>query len=381
MKIFIIARGYPSDQEPTWGCFEKDQAEALSKKGHQVVLLSVDPRFRWFWRHLGIQCSREESIVHYNIFLLPFAFLFFFPQQLKYRFYTWQLELIYKMAVKNHGVPDILYSHYLGNSRYAIYLRNKYQIPLVGIEHWSIMAHPSIPTEIIQSAKKIYSSMDCLLTVSSSLKDNIYRQVNIDSIVVPNIVGHEFCYKQHKSNDIFKIITVGRLVQGKRFDLLIKALVHIQQPFELKIIGEGPERKNLQKLIVENKLQDKIFLIGTKTKQEIVEHLQRSDFFVLPSQSETFGVAYIEALACGLPVIATDCGGPRDIVTESNGLLIPNEDIDALGKAILHMVKNINEYDRIAIARDCQNRFSSEVIAKQLTDIFEETIKRHKEQE
>ena len=109
-------------------------------------------------------------------------------------------------------------------------------------------------------------------------------------------------------------------------------------------------------------MQSNIHLIGKKNKKDIVVLLQQSDLFILPSRSETFGVVYIEAMACGLPIIATDCGGPRDIVTESNGLLIPNE-------------------DRKAIAEDCQARFSSEVIAKQLTQIFEDTIKKHKEKQ
>ena len=58
MKIFIIARGYPSQKEPTWGCFEKDQAEALSQSGHQVTILSVDTRFRFYWRTLGIHYTK-----------------------------------------------------------------------------------------------------------------------------------------------------------------------------------------------------------------------------------------------------------------------------------------------------------------------------------
>ena len=134
----------------------------------------------------------------------------------------------------------------------------------------------------------------------------------------------------------------------------------------------------LQREINTSNLQNNIVLLGQKNKQEIVQLLQQSDLFVLPSRSETFGVVYIEAMACGLPIIATDCGGPRDIVTKDNGLLIPNEDVDALGEAILYMVENIDKYDRKAIAEDCQARFSPKVVAKQLTQIFEDTIKNAK---
>ena len=75
MKIFIIARGYPSVKEPTWGCFEKDQAEALASLGHNVTILSVDTRFRWYWRRLGITKKIANGIKIYDFFFLYFLFV------------------------------------------------------------------------------------------------------------------------------------------------------------------------------------------------------------------------------------------------------------------------------------------------------------------
>lgn len=386
MNIFIISRGYPTKQEPTWGCFEKDQAEALALLGHQVTVLSVDTRFRFYWRKLGIQCGMQNNIATFNIFLLPYALLFFLPKKMKDWFYAWQLELIYKYATSQQGTPDVLYSHYLCTTQKAIRIHKKYNIPLIGIEHWSQMAFLPISKNNLSTAAKVYSSIDQLITVSSSLRKNILEQIGIDSIVVPNIVGNEFCYTNPTcKNQVFTMVSVGRLDHGKGFDLLIQALFEIKDKlpknWQTKIIGSGELRDILQRKINTYNLQNNIILLGKKSKEEIVPLLQQSNLFILPSRSETFGVAYIEAMACGLPIIATDCGGPRDIVTESNGLLIPNEDIDALGKSILYMVKNINKYDRKAIAEDCQVRFSPEIIAKQLTQIFKKTIKKHKEKQ
>ena len=109
--------------------------------------------------------------------------------------------------------------------------------------------------------------------------------------------------------------------------------------------------------------------------------LQHSDIFILPSRGENFSVAVLEALACGMPVIASICGGIRECIDSKNGLLFPVNDTYALAKSIQKMVKDINKYDRKAIAEDCQARFSSEVIAKQLIQIFEDTIKKHKEEQ
>ena len=378
MKIFIIARGYPSKQDPTWGCFEKDQAEALSLQGHQVTILSVDTRFRLYWRKLGIQCGVHNNIAVFNIFLLPYALLFFLPKRLKDMFYAWQLELVYKRAIQQYGSPDVIYSHYLHNTLKAIPIRQKYHIPIVAMEHWSQMAYIPIPKSTISTAKRVYSSIDQLLTVSSALKDNILRQIGIDSTVVPNMVGQEFHYlpSEQSKKDSIQLITTGRLIPEKHFDMLIQAIANIPSlPLRLSIIGNGAEKYKLQQLINKLQIGHKVRLLGHKSKQEIVTLLQQSDIFVLPSQSETFGVAYIEALACGLPIIATDCGGPRDIVTKENGLLIPTNNQTALEQAITRLSNNLNQYDRQAIANDCQKRFASDNIAKHITQILEQTIK------
>jgi glycosyltransferase involved in cell wall biosynthesis len=378
MKIFLIARGYPSKQEPTWGCFEKDQAEALNQLGHQVIILSVDTRFRFYWRKWGIQCGMHNNIATFNIFLIPYALLFVIPKKIKDMFYAWQLNLLYKHAVKQYGTPDIIYSHYLQNTIKAIPLHQKYHIPIVAMEHWSQMAYIPIPKNIISTAKQAYASIDKLITVSSTLKDNILRQVGFDSFVVPNMVGKEFHYTnpKKKKKDTIQIITTGRLVPEKHFDMLIQAVTNISSiPLQLSIIGNGSEKLKLQQLVKKLQVADKVRLLGQKSKNEIVTLLQQSDIFVLPSQSETFGVAYIEALACGLPIIATDCGGPRDIVTKNNGLLIPINNQQALEHAIIQLTQNLNQYDRQAIATDCQNRFSVDTVAKHIAQILEQTIK------
>ena len=378
MKIFLIARGYPTKLDPTWGCFEKDQAEALSLLGHQVTILSVDTRFRFYWRKLGIQFGVHNNIASFNIFLMPYALLFFLPKKIKDVFYAWQLELIYKRAVLQYGQPDVIYSHYLNNTLKAIPLRKKYHVPIVAMEHWSQMAYAHIPNNTISTAKHVYSSIDQLITVSSALKYNILQKVGFDSIVIPNMVGKEFHYltTYQKEKKSIQLITTGRLIPEKHFDMLIQAVANISSlPLRLSIIGNGSEMNRLKKLVHELQIEDKVQLMGHKSKQEIVTLLQESDIFVLPSQSETFGVAYIEALACGLPIIATDCGGPRDIVTNSNGLLIPINNQQALEQAITHMSNQLGSYDKKAIAEDCQQRFSSNNVAKHIIQILEQTIK------
>lgn len=380
MTIFLISRGYPSKRDPQWGCFEKDQAEALTQLGHRAVILSVDSRFRFYWRPLGVQFAEHDNIPTYNIFLCPGAvFSLLFGKRLNVRFKAWQLNRIYQKAVRRYGTPDILYSHYLFNTQIAITLKQKYNIPLVAMEHWSEMGRTPIKPAIIPIAQDAYEHTDKLLTVSSALQKNIQSQLhNVFPLVVHNMVGPEFTYHTSTTPHPFTFITTGSLIHRKGFDLLPTVFLQVKDSlptdWQMLIIGDGEEHAGLQHQINDNGLQNHIRLLGQKTKTEIASLLQNSDVFILPSRGETFGVAIIEALACGLPVVATRCGGPDDIITPDNGVLVPVDDIDALATAIQTMYTNRTQYSHEAIAADCQARFSPEVIAHQLSAVFEKFV-------
>ena len=383
MNILLVSRGYPTKQEPTWGCFERDQAEALSQLGHKVTIISVDIRFRWYWRKLGITQQYINGVSIYNLFCIPYALLFFLPTRLKHRFYAFLYKKLCKRVIKTEGKPDVIYAHYLNYMYYGIQMQKDLDIPLVGIEHWSEMGKKDIQATAIQHAQQIYSNLDQLIVVSSALEKNIVTniQTNTPIHIVNNMVGQEFFYTPSHQNVTLTIVSTGGLIHRKGYDLLIEALsrmTHMPKSWQLLIIGDGILKHTFEKSIIEKGLQDHIKLVGRKNKNQIADIFHNSDFFVLPSRNETFGVVYIEALACGLPVIATDCGGPSDIVTSENGVIVPCEDIEALVKAIRYMIDHLNNYNRKAIAEDCVARFAPKVIAQQLIEIFEQTIKTYK---
>lgn len=378
MRIFLIARGYPSQKDPQWGCFEKDQAEALRKAGHEVVVLSVDTRFRWYYRPLGITHRLVNGIHIYDYFLVPGAITELFGKKVNMLVKNMQFSRLFKHVLCIHGQPDLLYAHYMWTINFTMPIHLQYNIPLVGVEHWSEMGKEIVKPKVIELAKKTYPYINQLITVSESLKNNIKRWIGIDAVVVHNVIGKEFTFQPKADPHPLAFVTTGSLIHRKGFDLLIEALhrVNSQLPkgWQCNIIGGGEKQAELQQQINQAQLQEHIHLVGQKNKQEIVQLLQQSDVFVLPSRSETFGVVYIEANACGLPIIATDCGGPKDIVTPQNGLLIPVDDMESLANAILHMATYLSNYDRQAIATDCQARFSPEVIARKLTDIFDKVL-------
>ena len=376
MRIFVISNGYPTKQSPQRGCFERDQAEALAALKHEVVMLSYDGRFRWFWRKLGVTTIRQNNVVSIDIFLLPNAVVKFFGIKAYQRFKHWQMDYVYKRAVKQFGRPDILYSHFLPNTSNAVFLKEKYGLPLVAMEHWSELAKETIRPFYFQMGKEAYPKVDKLLCVSPALSQRLNETFGVQSEIVPNIVGREFVYNPDISRySFFTIVSVGSLIRRKRLDIAIESFntVRKKHPCQLLIVGEGPERQNIQAQVQRLRLSESVKLLGRKSKSEIAKIYQQSHALLLSSELETFSVVCIEAMACGLPVVATQCGGPESFVLPQDGLLCPVGDADAMSDALDRLIINYDQYNPQEIADSCQQRFGPATIARQLTRIFEKS--------
>ena len=383
MKIVIIANGYPNKHDPQWGCFEKDQAVALRNLGHEVCIMYVDRRFRTYWRKIGLTRFRDNGIEVFGIFWFPaFDLGKVFPS-LYCRWISLMQGMVFKCLLKHWGKPDIVYAHYLYNIAFATELKEKYGIPLVGIEHWSELTNNQLRPLLRFWGETAYSKADKILSVSESLRSHIKRHFGKDSTVVYDMLGQEFVsapMPEHTLNGNFTFVAVGNLTQRKGYDILIEAFKQSglsQYGCKVVIVGSGPEHNNLKNQIQCANLHESVLLLGRKNKEEIISILAKSHAFILSSRTETFGVACIEALSQGLPCIATLCGGPEEFIDDSNGILIPIENAGAMAKAMIEMYENYSKYDAIAIAQECRKKFAPDSIARQLTDIFTDTISRY----
>lgn len=382
MNILMIARGYPTPKEPQWGCFEQDQAEALQRYGHRVVVVSVDSRFLWRMRKIGTTIYNKNGVVYYNLFWVPGAIVNLLGGS-RLSLYIRQLQLLrlYKMIIAKYGKPDVVYGHFFANTAMGVVLKQKFGLPLVGIEHAARFNDDILDKHTKELSNLAYANTDAMIAVSESLRQRLYFHFHKESFVVHNLVAYEFEKREHKgvSSDVFQFVSTGTLEHRKGFDLLISAFFKTQlwrKNVRLLIIGGGDEEEILHKMIEKVGLSEKIQLVGRKTRAEIVDILCASHAFVLASRSENFSVAVLEALSVGLPVIATICGGIKECINEQNGLLVSVEDVDALSKALVEMYENYSRYDTDYIVSDYQNRFSSAVIAHQLTKIFEGVIRK-----
>lgn len=182
---------------------------------------------------------------------------------------------------------------------------------------------------------------DTLITVGNSFLKHKNRNKNI--VVIPNGVNIEDFenISSEKSKDAFKILFVWRYEWTKGIDILIEA-IHLlgvdfleKMKIEVHLIGYGYQEIEYKKLVKKYQLEKFIIFRGKIQGKELITEYASSHLFILPSRSEWFGMTIIEAMAAKVPVIATRCGGPEDIIEHwINGFLIEKENPQALKKQI-----------------------------------------------
>ncbi len=129
------------------------------------------------------------------------------------------------------------------------------------------------------------------------------------------------------------IVSLGRFSHEKGFDVLLAALTKISdQTIQLHLAGDGKERGRIKKSVAAYRLEDRVRLIGWR--HEVRDFLMQGDLFVLPSRYEAFGIVLLEAMACGIPIVTTDCDGPLEILDESCAWFCKAGSADSLAAAI-----------------------------------------------
>jgi len=355
----------------TLGIFEFDQAKALVAAGHDVVVLSVDLRSIRRRRKWGLR-SYERDGVRVEEINIPVGAV---PKPLMIRIGTSALRKLLKRAISKFGEPDIVHSHFYDISYMTLNaLDGKYKHAIT--EHSSYINSYLSDKEIYKYGE-MYRKADLVIAVSRSLCKRMYEIFGISPLCINNIVDTDvFKVKAssvNKSQKPFRFVSVANLVPQKRIDLVVSALselVKAGKPANLIIVGDGQMRASIEAQIEELGLGKHVRMIGKVDREEICKQLSDSDCFVLASQSETFGVSYIEAIASGLPVIASKCGGPEDFVNEENGILIEKDNLEELVKAMLFMYENARCYDHKKISMDISERFCAEMISKEIINAY-----------
>ena len=248
---------------------------------------------------------------------------------------------------------DILHSHLFFNDIYAILTKRK-------IKNLKIISSRHNSRRNIKKYKIINSYIDKkfnkIIAVSNSVKKDIMKFESLKNImVIYNAVDLDLINNiQPKKYDFLReinIISVGRLVKQKGFERLIEVFKIFNKAFpnsRLLICGEGKDGKKLEDYVHTNKMDNNILLLGNR--KDVYSLMKSSDLFVLLSRSEAFGIVFIEAMACGLPVMGGNVDGIKEIIKDNGYLVDVDETPESYMKTaeiMINLIKNKELMERM----------------------------------
>lgn len=387
MHILIItSEHYLTQSYPLGGIFQYHQARGLIKFGCKVGVISTDilsPRvFLKKYTYLRHEVQDRINIYReYKKSIIPSFFL-------KSTYVRRQVYIgvgLFQKYISENGIPDVIHAH---NCLYAgvvaCNIKRRYKIPYIITEHSSAYGRKCIKDWQIDRIQEVFDEAEYKSAVSFSLANDIKSIIKTDfndDEIINNIIDEKFesevIADQDSSNGPFIFLTIANLDVNKNTEGLINAFAMQfkgNDKFKLVIGGDGELRNELMGLCLRLGIMGQVKFEGVMTRERVIKSIKESNVLVLPSMYETFGVVLIEAMALGKPVISTDSGGPREIINESNGILVPINDIQALSNGLLYMYENIKKYNPIEIRNECILKYGQRSYISKLLDIYTAAI-------
>lgn len=373
MNILILVPSYP-DQNNTWkGIFFQEQAKALSKRHKiHVISVSVDYQSKISFCKYTFRNISKKNLIETRVKVARS-----FPIYNQLNYFITSFFLIRNILKKEK--IDIIHCHFAYPIGVLGFLLSKYfKVPYVITEHASkfenrfkSIIHKMLTLKVLKKADKI-------IAVGNSLKKEIEKYITKPISVVPNVVNVSKFYSKKRYTNNIDIGFLGALNgERKGLDILLKALSEVENNnYFLHVGGNG---KLLSKYKDDSKnigIYNKCIFYGVIAPEKVPDFFSKLDVFVLPSRKESFGVVVIEAMASGIPVIGTICGGPEEIITKETGLLIEKENIQELKNAIDFILKNLKLYNSKKIRNYVDEKFGTDIFVNKLTKIYQELIEK-----
>lgn len=387
-KVLVIPSWYP----PNGGYFFVEHARALADQGLQVdVLAGVHRSLRQLpIKNLNKLFKTQIEICgNFREFRRDYWIV---PFSEKANFVVWQAMMLqfFEWYKAKYGMPDVVIAHSaIWAGLVASIIWKRFQIPYILVEHRSRFvcntaeACSMIKPWYVKYLKKAFSNARYVVTVSNSLQPYMKKttpEIANNLITIHNMVDTDFFRPGSipLSKRPFSFFALGCLEKIKGMDILLRAfaIIHKAHPGEFRLVigGSGVEQKNLEAFVFENNLETFIRFDGQLDREAVKSHFADSHAFVLASRFEAFGVVFIEALASGIPVIATHAGGPSEFIGTMQGILVPPEDPIALANAMLQMRDQYHTFDKENIREYAVEMFSKDSVAKRYSHLIQSII-------
>jgi glycosyltransferase involved in cell wall biosynthesis len=390
VRVLVFPSWYP----PDGGSFFVEQIQALQKIGiKDISVLYAEPvglrkifsnGFKSTIRKFRIERNEEFGIItirkkYYqlpkfqlvNLYLQTKAFLCLFDQ-----------------FQKDNRMPDVIHVHSAVWAGWAAYkIKQRYEIPYVITEHRGrfTLNHPSCRKKVKGwfsfFLTRIYGNANRVILVARHLINGLQKYIAPDDgriAIIPNgVFTDRFSMKEEKKKEAFTFVSVGGLNFLKGYDVLLKAfeilLNKSTADIRLEIVGGGSEERTLKELSLSLGLQDHVFFWGSQSREEVASILRNSDAFVLATRLEAQPVCFIEAMSCGLPIVATEAV-PEEICPEFVGFRVPVDSVNSIASAMEDVLLNYRTFDNYKIREFAISSFDFLKVAGKIMQVYEQTF-------
>ena len=373
MNVLFLTTNYPRPESPIDGIFVREHARAAAEIADvRVVHLLRAPAARGLVRLERIEGEEPAAWrVPYRRFGKPLAQLAFVlgPVALARRF-------------RREGwVPDVVHAHSFLSALPALLLGRLLRRPVAYTEHWTIFL-PENPGSLSRGMERLarfaLERADVVLPVSEDLDRALRRLApGARTWVVPNVVDEVFTPADGRPlGGGVRLLTVGLLdTPRKGVDVLLEALALVPERGRLRldVVGEGELRAGYEELAERLGLTETVTFHALEPKPALAERMRRADLFVLASRYENNPCVVLEAMASGLPVVATRVGGVPELVDATTGRLAEPLDPPSFAAALEDALAA--DFDRAAIAARTQEAFGRPAIARRLAEVYAELAK------
>lgn len=389
-RILIVPSWYP----PDGGYFFKEHSESISGMGYQVdVLVNRVIGIRKLLQ-AGFSALKPFRLNEENGLRVFRSIYLKIPGSEKRNIKGWSKSILksYARYQKLYGKPDMILAHSVTWAGYASSLiHRQYGIPYMVVEHrsffvWSTpKAREMVKPFYLPFFEEAFKSCHTLAPVSASLMPGLTHLmpwVEEKAVVIPNMIREDMFLPPAKSRETnpFVFFWAGRLEHVKGVDVLLQAVHLLKQDlssgFKVRLAGKGSLRAELESKSEELGLGDEVDFLGRISRDEMEKEMQGANCFVLPTRYEAFGVVLIEAMASGLPVIATRSGGPDSILTPENGLLVDVDDAGQLAIAMKQIMKNYKSYSASKIRALTIEQYGQTAVMKKYHECFQEILQK-----
>ena len=392
MNIFTIPSWYPTPKVPIGGIFVKEQALALSEvypKANIIVakwnndysIISLRKPYEALKMVAKYFMSQPEDIQLRENFYEFYTPSLLWSKKLPFggyeRLYT-SIKKSFLRAKKQFGKIDVIHAHISYPAGFIAYrLSQEFNVPYIITEHMGPFPFSSflVKNKPIDEIYLAFNHAKRTIAVSNSLSYKIKSFGLPCSDTVPNFIDDDKFMISTNKKDKFTFFTLCGISAQKGIDILLEAISLLDRELKNKIDfvigGTGDELDKYKKLANELGL-DNVLWLGKVSRDEAPKLFQTSHAYIMLSRHETFGIVYAEAIASGIPVIATKCGGPEDIVNEINGILVAIDSPKEASNAIKLLYENYLAYDKYKIREDFENRFTKKIFTEKIMKIYKE---------